>query len=202
MALGARGFVRIGATIAGCALVAACTPDQPPTVTPTPAASPTATPSPAPSATLTETDIERQHRLAFGAAEAAYRIAIAEGDRIAQAGGANEATPALKAVATGDYLKLQVRSLATLKRRGERLEGGITILAVKRDGGYQPTQVRLTACEDNSTWKLISRSGKDVTPKRQKDYVQSLVVVKMSAGWKVSDGTTRQVQDLSAKECT
>ena len=67
MALGVRGFMRIGATIAGCALVAACTPEEPPAVTPTP--TPTVTTSPMPSATPTETDIERRMRLDWEAAE-------------------------------------------------------------------------------------------------------------------------------------
>ena len=67
MALGVPGFVRIGAVIAGCALVAACTPEPAPTTTPT--AVPPATASPTPSATPTETEIERQQRLDFEAAE-------------------------------------------------------------------------------------------------------------------------------------
>ena len=71
MALGVPGFVRIGAVIAGCALVAACTPEPGPTTTPTPA--PPTTASPTPSATPTETEIERQQRLDFEAAEKAYR---------------------------------------------------------------------------------------------------------------------------------
>ena len=67
MALGVPGFVRIGATIAGCALVAACTPD--PRRRPRRRQRRPATPSPTPSATPTETEIERQQRLDFEAAE-------------------------------------------------------------------------------------------------------------------------------------
>ena len=84
LGLGVRGAVRIGATVAGCALVAACTPDQPPTSTPTPAV--TATPSPTASASPTETDIERRMRLDWEAAEKAYRTSIAEVSRLAQKG--------------------------------------------------------------------------------------------------------------------
>ncbi len=76
MALGVPGFVRIGAAVAGCALVAACTPQPGPTVTPTPA--PPVTASATPSASPTETEIERQQRLDFEAAEKAYRASIAE----------------------------------------------------------------------------------------------------------------------------
>ena len=82
MALGVPGFVRIGAAIAGCALVAACTPEPGPTTTPTPA--PPVSASATPSATPTETEIERQQRLDFEAAEKAYRASIAEQDRLAQ----------------------------------------------------------------------------------------------------------------------
>ena len=83
MGLRVRGFVRIGAAIAACALVAACTPDEPPVVnTPTP----TVTPSATPSATPTESEIERQMRLDWEAAEEAYRAAVAEGDRLARQG--------------------------------------------------------------------------------------------------------------------
>ena len=103
MALRVRGFVRTGATIAACTLIAACTPEPPVVNTPTPSAStPTASPTP------TESEIERQMRLDYEAAEAAYRASIAEGDRLARRGGVRKATPALKAVATGDYLRLQI----------------------------------------------------------------------------------------------
>ena len=71
MALGVPGFVRVGAAVAGCALVAACTPQPGPTGTPTPA--PPVTASARPSASPTETEIERQQRLDYEAAEKAYR---------------------------------------------------------------------------------------------------------------------------------
>ena len=198
MALGARGYVRIGATIAGCALVAACTPDQPPAVTPTPAPSPTPTSA---VSTPVETDIERKERLAYAAAESAYKSAVEESDRVARAGGSERVTPALGEVAAGDYLRLQMSSLSNLKKRGHRQEGGVTIVGVKRDGGYQPDRVRLLACEDNSTWKIVDKSGKNVTPKDVPDYVQSLIVRKIDGSWKVWDGATRQVQHLPLREC-
>ena len=97
MALRVRGFVRIGAAMAGCVLVAACTPEPAPTVTPTP------TPA---SVTPTETDIERQQRLDYEAAEKAYRGATwRSSDRQAQQGIAKK-TDALvsEAVATDEYL--------------------------------------------------------------------------------------------------
>ena len=197
MAPRVRGFVRTGAAIAACTLIAACTP-EPPTVvnTPTPTATtPTASPTP------TESDIERQMWLDYEAAEAAYRASIAEGDRLARRGGARKATPALKAVATGDYLKLQIEGLRSLKDRGERLEGGITVAGVKPDGGHHPSRLRIVACEDNSTWQIISKDGKDVTPKNQPDYIQSLIVRRVAGSWKVADGSSQQVQTLPANAC-
>ena len=68
MALRVRGFVRAGAAIAACTLIAACTPEPPVENPPTPSAStPTASPTP------TESEIERQMRLDYEAAEKAYR---------------------------------------------------------------------------------------------------------------------------------
>ena len=96
MALGVPGFVRIGAVIAGCALVAACTPEPGPTTTPTHVPS---SASPTPSATPTETEIERQQRLDFEAAEKAYRASIAEQDRLA-ASASSQSTPELERTST------------------------------------------------------------------------------------------------------
>lgn len=199
MALGVSGFVRIGAAIASCALVAACTPDRGPTVTPTPAPPPTA--SPTPSATPTESEIERQQRLDWEGAESAYRQAVSESDRIARAGGANKPTPALQAVTTGRYLELQSEILSSQKKRGEKLVGGVTIVSVVRDGGHSQKELRLVTCEDNSTWKVFNQAGKDITAKPQLNYVQSLLIVKVGHAWKVSKGRTRQVKTLSQREC-
>jgi hypothetical protein len=140
-------------------------------------------------------------RLDYEAAEAAYRASIAEGDRLARRGGVRKATPALKAVATGDYLRLQVESLKALKEQGERIKGGTTVVGVRPDGGYQSTRLRIVACEDNSTWRVITKDGKDVTPKNQPDYIQSLTVIKLGSSWKVSDGSTQQVKTLPANAC-
>ena len=108
MALGVPGFVRVGAAIAGCALVAACTPEPGPTVTPT-AVPPTA--SATPSASPTETEIERQQRLDFEAAEAAYRASIAEQDRLAQTAASPSQRWNFERTSTGEYLKFALLGL-------------------------------------------------------------------------------------------
>ncbi len=66
MALRRRGFVSVGAVVTCCALAAACTAE--PASTSTPAPTPAAT-------TPTESQIERQMRLDYEAAETAYRAA-------------------------------------------------------------------------------------------------------------------------------
>ena len=71
MALGGRGFVSVGAVVACCALAAACTSEPPPVITPAPTSAAT---------TPTESQIERQMRLDYEAAEAAYRANRAEQD--------------------------------------------------------------------------------------------------------------------------
>ncbi len=77
MALRRRGFVSVGAVVACCALAAACSPDQ----------APVSTPSPPPAATTpAESQIERQIRLDYEAAEKAYRATCAEQDRLYSAG--------------------------------------------------------------------------------------------------------------------
>ena len=67
-----RGLVTVGAAVACCALTAACTSEP----------APDATSSPTPvSTTPTESQIERQMRLDYEAAEKAYRANIEEQDR-------------------------------------------------------------------------------------------------------------------------
>ena len=77
MALRGRGFMSVGAAVACCALAAACTSEP----------APSSTPSLSPAATPTESQIERQMRLDYEAAEEAYRASMAEQDRLYRAGG-------------------------------------------------------------------------------------------------------------------
>ncbi len=91
-----RGLVSVGAAVACCALTAACTSEP----------APGATPSPTPvSTTPTESQIERQMRLDYEAAEKAYRASTCgAGSALGELGECAKATPALKATATGAYL--------------------------------------------------------------------------------------------------
>jgi len=197
VALRVRGFVTTGAAIAACMLIAACTPETPPVVnTPAPTAStPTANPTP------TESEIERQMRLDYEAAESAYRGAVAEGERLSQQGGSKTASPKLKTVATGDYLTLQVKALRLLRSRGWHLVGNARILAVQPVGGWEATELKLRACEDNSPWKLMDKRGRDVTPDEKADYIQQLTLTKSKGKWKVADVSTRRVQSVERADC-
>ena len=80
----------VGAVVACCALAVACSPNQAPASTPS--LTPVAT-------TPAESQIERQMRLDYEAAEEAYRASIAEQDRLARAGGVQRATAELEATA-------------------------------------------------------------------------------------------------------
>jgi hypothetical protein len=199
VALGVPGFVRIGAAIAGCALVAACTPEPTPPTTPTP--QPTATVSATPSATPTETEIERQQRSDWEAAESAYREAVAESDRLAQLGGVSKPTARLQSVATAKYLDAQLDSLRFLKARKWRLKGSISVLGVRPVGGWTAERLELLACEDNSTWRMVDTDGADVTPSNVSDYVQTLSVVKVGNRWKVSSLNTKEIPAVTAEDC-
>ena len=142
MRLRKRGFVMFGTTMAVGALLGACTPEPPPTG-PTPASTPT------PSATMpTESPVEREQRLDFEAAEKAYRANVAEQDRLYRKGGASKATSALKATATGEYLRFTVEDLRAIKRARKRVIGEA-----------QPVTVDRTAWKVDSVILTVLASG-------------------------------------------
>lgn len=141
----------VGAAVACCAIAAACTPE--------PAA--TSTPSPTPTATTpAESQIERQMRLDYEAAETAYRDNMAEQDRLYQSGGVAEPTHALKATSTGSYLRITLESLRDVRKRGWHAIGGTKIIGVVGDGGWKNGQVGLTSCEDNEVVRFVDKSGR------------------------------------------
>jgi hypothetical protein len=184
--------VSVGAAVACCAIAAACTAE--------PVA--TSTPSPTPAATTpTESQIERQMRLDYEAAENAYRMNTAEQDRLYRAGGAAHATTTLKATATGSYLRITLQSLREVHDSGWHAEGSTKIIGVSRDGGWKPGRLGLTSCEDNSTIRFFDRRGKDVTPKAERRYVQKLTVIKVAGRWKVSTADSTRVHSFEGRQC-
>ena len=192
MALRRRGFVSVGAAVACCALAAGCTSD------PVPAS----TPSPTPVATTpAESQIERQMRLDYESAEKAYRTNMAEQDRLYKAGGTVEATPTLKATATGSYLRISLQSLRDVRDSGWHATAGTRIVGVVRDGGWKSDRVGLTSCEDNEIVRFVDKSGKDITPEGLALYVQALTVVRKGERWKVSRATTTKVETFEGQSC-
>jgi hypothetical protein len=192
VALRRRGFVSVGAAVACCALAAACTPEPAParTSSPTPAAT---TPS--------ESQIERQMRLDYEAAEKAYRTSTSEQDRLYRAGGATKPSFVLKATATGSYLKITLQSLREVRKSGWHAEGSTKIVGVSRNGGWKAGRLGLTTCEDNSTLLFFDQGGKDVTPKVERRYVQKLTVVKVAERWKVSTAISTRVHSFEGQQC-
>jgi hypothetical protein len=183
--------VNVGAVVACCALATACTSEP----------SSTSTPSPTSAATTpTESQIERQMRLDYEAAEQAYRANIAEQDRLYGRGGATRATAALRATATGEYLKITVGWLRDFHKSRFRAEGSSRVTGVERTG-WKDGRVRLTACEDGSAVRIVDRSGRDVTPPEHRRFVQSLTAVRTGGQWKVSEQSSKRVRDFEGALC-
>ena len=190
MALGGRGFVSVGAVVACCALVVACTPE--------PAIAPLPTPA---SSTPTESQIERQMRLDYEAAEKAYRANRAEQARLYQEGGTAKATSEMRATATASYLRITLEALRRIKKAGWHATGATEIVGVVANGGWRENEVGLTSCEDSSVVRFIDGSGTDVTPSTNRRYVQVLKVVKLSGRWKVSEAVTTKVNSFEGQPC-
>jgi hypothetical protein len=190
VALGGRGFVSVGAVVACCALASACSPDQ----------APASSPSPTLVTTPAESQIERQIRLDYEAAEEAYRANISEQDRLARTGGVGRPTARLKATAEGEYLSSAVASLALIKRKGWRGSGSTTIVSIGRVG-WRKKHVKLLSCEDGSRLRLFDNSGKDVTPNGDSRFVQHLVVVQRAGRWRVSTFESESVKSHEGQPC-
>jgi len=191
VALGGRGFVSVGAVVACCAL-AACAPEPPPISTPVPI--PAAT-------TPTESQIERQMRLDYEAAEAAYRANRAEQARLYQVGGTTRATSAMRATATDSYLGITLEALRRIRKAGWHATGTTEVVGVVAHSGWRENEIGLTSCEDSSVVRFIDLAGKDVTPSTNRRYVQALKVVKRSGRWKVSEAITAKVSSFEGQLC-
>jgi hypothetical protein len=189
VALRRRGFVSVGAVVACCALAGACTQE------------PASSPLPTAATTPTESQIERQMRLDYEAAERAYRTNRAEQARLYQAGGTTEATSAMKATATASYLRITVEALRRIKKAGWHATGTTEIVGVVANGGWNEHEVGLTSCEDSSVVRLFDRSGEEVTPSANRRYVQALKVVKLGGRWKVSKAVTTKVNSFQGQPC-
>jgi hypothetical protein len=180
----------VGAALACCAIAAACTPEPAPSSPPSPTQA-TSTPA--------ESQIERQMRLDYEAAEKAYRDNMAERERQAAAGIA-KLTPTLKETATGTYLDLVLKALRYAEDRHWRSSGSTQIVGLVRNG-WQRRAVRLIACEDSSHVRLVDRRGDDVTTQKTRTYVQELTVLKAGGRWKVAEVSTTVVKSFEGQQC-
>jgi hypothetical protein len=185
-----RGLVTVGAAVACCALTAACTSEPAPDATSSPN-SQVATPS--------ESQIERQMRLDYEAAEKAYQSALAERERQGALGIA-KSTPALKASATGAYLDLVLKALRYAHDRHWHSSGSTRVLGIVRNGWHERS-VQLIACEDSSGVRLRDKADNDVTAQEVRNYVQDLTVERVAGGWKVADVSTAVVKSFEGQPC-
>ena len=181
----------VGAVVVCCALAAACSTDE----------APASTPSPTPVATRpAESQIERQMRHDYEAAEKAYRANMAEQDRQSQLGIA-EKTEALTSTANGRYLRFVLQILGDIRHSGWRADGSTLIRGVSQ-GGWQENQLQLKACEDNSAVRFTDKKGRDVTPRNVvRTYVQDLTVTQVEGRWKVSEVESRPVKTFEGVAC-
>ena len=185
----ACGLVVLAASLAG-----GCTPESGPTqsTSPSPLVSASASPTP------TENAQERQQRLDREAAENAYLTADKELARLAMAGGASKPTKVLLATTAGDYLEVQMSDLKYFKKHGWRADRPVRSTVVA-DGGWSPTEIRLTACEDGSQVRLLNKSGKEVEKDRPRRLVQSLTATKVSGAWKITGLETKTVKTFEGE---
>ena len=169
-----------GLTLLATLLAGGCTKESEPTPSPSPSLTAT---SPAP--TPTENAQERQQRLDREAAETAYRTADKELARLAMADGASKPTKVLLATTGGDYLKVQMSDQKYLKKHELRADRAVRT-SVVANGGWSPTRIGLTACEDGSQVRLLNKNGKEVEKNRPRRLVQTLTATRTSGTWKIT----------------
>lgn len=151
---------------------------------PSPSPSATAAATPTATTTPTEPEADRQRRLDKAAAEQAYLTVQKELDRLFQAGGADEPTKVLTNNAAGEYLNFQVKDLKSFKAEGQRTDRP-TPVRVTANKGWSPKAIGLTACEDNSEVRILSRKGQEVLQNRDRKFVQDLTAEQVDGRWKI-----------------
>ena len=180
MTLTARACSYLGAISAACVLVAACAPADGAPVPPPPVG------QSAVSATPPETAQKREERLAYEAAEKAYRTFAAEYARLQQQPRGNgEPTEAMRDNAAGPYLKAMTGFLNYKVNHGTHSDRAIRIVYVK-PGGYSAEELVLNTCEDGSRIKVLNRKGKQVG--HGGTYALKLYVRPVDGRWKIWDG--------------
>lgn len=154
--------------------------------------------TPKPTSSATETAQERQIRIDQEAAVKAYQTANKELARLAMAGGASKPTKTLLGSATGEYLEVQMGDLKTLKDEGWRADRPAQT-SVVANGGWSPTKLGLTACEDTSLVRLLDQKGKEMAKDRPRRLVQTLTATKVDGAWKISGLDTKTVKTFESE---
>lgn len=180
MTLTTRASSYLGAISATCVLLAACMPADGAPVPPPPDS------QSAVSATPPETAQEREERLAYEAAEKAYRTFRAEYDRLYQIPSSPSKPPkAITQNAAGPYLKVMMGFLTYSAERNRRADRAMRIAYV-RPGGYSLEELVLETCEDGSRIRVLNPQGKQVG--HGGTSALKLIVRRVDGRWKVWDG--------------
>ena len=175
----------LGAVIAVCVLAAACSPDVAETL-----------PLSAPSGVFTppETQLERDMRLDFEAAEKSYRAFRAEYDRIGVRGGTSRATAVMRENAAGPYLQVMTKFSADDKRAGIRQTGNVQIGYV-RHISHSPREVSLDTCEDGT--KVTNRTSGGQFQSHGVALKLSLEFHLIDGKWKIWNGDDKRVSSCA-----
>ena len=188
----ARAHSYLGAISAACALLAACTPADGTAPSTPPVTASTASASETPP----ETAQEREERLAYEAAEKAYRTFRAEYNRLYTSPDAGaKATKAMTNTAAGPYLQSMLGFLEYKVDHRRHSDRGVRIGYI-RAGGYSPDEVVLLVCEDGSKVKVLDANGRQVS--RGGVSKLTLYVRPIQGRWKVWNGDQNVVKSCDA----
>jgi hypothetical protein len=143
-----------------------------------------------------ETQLEKQTRLDFEAAEAAYRANMREQDRLFSSQATTFSSGALQETSASKHLSLILSELKAAKKAGWHTDNPTVIVAVSR-AGYSPAKIAIWSCEDNRRVHLVYKSGKSFSPTDSRMYVQSLTISRVDKAWKVTDLASLQVKSFA-----
>jgi len=156
------------------------------------------TPDPKPSVTPVETAQERQMRLDQEAAVKAYLTSSKEFDRLLMSGGATKPTKVILSTTGGSHLEALTSALEVVHDNGWRTDRPASRI-VNANGGWSPSELGLTACEDTSKVKFLGSKGKEVFKDRERRYVHTLTATKKDGAWKITNGESKAVKSFETE---
>lgn len=175
-------------------LAVGCNPDPGPSPTVSPPTETSAPPTGTPTPTPTENAEEMKQRVAFEAAEKAYRANFVEVGRLAEKGGVDAPSAIMRNTSTGAYLDAQMANLKFLHEQDLSANQVGRIVWLKR-GPFSPTELNFEACEDYRKVLLVKSNNETVPPKDggTRIYQQTIEATLVGGVWKLSDLNTEQV---------